>query len=96
MTVYEEYAILDAQIKALTVQKEALREVITEEVLKLGEPYKDPSLGSFSVTQTKTWTYPEWCIAAKDKLDADIEQTKKTGEATYVEKPRLTFTAVKL
>jgi hypothetical protein len=96
MTVYEEYAILDAQIKALTVQKEALREVITEEVIKNGEPYKDPSLGSFSVTQTKVWTYPDWCSEAKDKLDSEIEKTKTTGEATYVEKPRLTFTAVKL
>jgi hypothetical protein len=96
MTVYEEYAILDAQIKVLTTQKEALRELITEAVIENGKPVVDPSLGKFSVTQTKVWTFPEWCAVAKDKLEADIDKTKTTGEATYVEKPRLTFTAVKL
>lgn len=94
--IYEEYASIDAQIKALESKKAQLRPHIIEMMIEKGEKKVETEVGSFSRSTTKTWTYPETITDLADKLKAAKAKAESTGEATYEEAPRLTFTPVKL
>ena len=94
--IYEEYASIDAQIKALEAKKDQLRPHIIEMMIEKGEKKIETEVGSFSMSSTKTWTYPEEVAILKDQAKAAEARAQSTGEATYEEKPRLTFTPVKL
>ena len=96
MPSFEEYAILDSQIKMLTVQKEALREKMILEMIDSGEQKVETVWGSFSVNQLKTWTYPEYIKQMNEDWKAAKAKAESTGEATYEEKPSLRFTEVKI
>lgn len=94
--MYEEYALLDAQIKQLTAKKEAMREQMIQEMLERGEDKVKTAVGTFSVSQLKTWTYPEAVLKIGEDFKTAKAKAESTGEATYVEKPSLKFTETKI
>lgn len=96
MTHYEEYAIIEAQIKELENKKDSLRGLILKEMVESGEEAVDTAVGKFSVTRLKKWTYPESVTSLKDKYDAEKARAESTGEATYTESESLRFTKIKL
>lgn len=95
-TPYEEYAIIDSQIKELESKKEQLRGVILTEMVSKGEEMVETAIGKFSVTRLKKWTYPEKVLELGEKFKAEKAKAESTGEATYEESESLRFTGVKL
>lgn len=93
---HEEYAVIDAKIRALTAQKDELRIRILEDMIENKEKAIDTSVGRFSVTKLKTWTY----TSKVEKLEEDYKALKateqSTGDATFEEKESLRFTQFKL
>ena len=93
---HEEYAVIDAKIRALTAQKDSLRVRILEDMIENKEKAIDTSVGRFSVTKLKTWTY----TTKVEKLEEDYKALKateqSTGDATFEEKESLRFTQFKL
>ncbi len=95
-TYYDEYAILDAQIKEMENKKDELRGLILRDMVEAGEEAIETAVGKFSVTKLKTWTYPENVISLGDKFKAAKAKAESTGDATYIEKESLRFTQIKL
>ncbi len=104
---YERYAILEAQINVLKNNQDELKASIIEDMVTRGEKNADTAVGKFTVAQLKTWTYSEGFkekeVELKDEigeLNEEIKALKAKEEedkiATYVEKPSLRFTSVKL
>ena len=96
MNTYEEYAILDAQIKALEVKKESMRVEILKDMVDKGEDKIETPVGSFSVARLKKWIYPEFIAVMSDEFKAAKAKTESTGEATYTEVESLKFNSIKL
>lgn len=96
MNLYEEYAVLDAQIKMLTDQKDGLRVDILNEMIEKGEEKTDTSVGKFTIAKLKTWTYPEKVLAIGEKFKAEKARAESTGDATYTESESLRFTKLAL
>lgn len=95
-TILESYALLDAQIKALTIEKEEMRDRIILEMKEAGEDKVDSSIGKFSIAKLKTWTYPEKIVQMGENFKAAKAKAESTGDATYEEKESLRFVANKL
>ncbi len=95
-TYYDEYAILDAQIKDLENKKDELRGLILRDMVDAGEEAIETAVGKFSVTRRKTWTYTEKVTELTDKLKATKAKEESTGDATYTEEESLRFTHIKL
>jgi len=91
--IYEEYAILDSQIKALTVQKDELKIKILEEQEEKTMP---TTFGNFTITQLKTWTYTSKVAELEEEFKAQKASEQSTGDATFEEKPSLRFVQNKL
>lgn len=96
MSLYDDYAVLNAQIKELENKKDELRGLILQVMIESGEEAVETAVGKFSVTRLKTWTYPEKVIEIGEKFNAAKEKAKSTGEATFVEEESLRFTQIKL
>lgn len=96
MPYFDQYAVLDAQIKELENKKEELRGLILKEMVDNGEEAVETSVGKFTVARLKTWTYPDKVIELGDKFKAAKAKAESTGDATYVEKESLRFTQIKL
>ena len=96
MNLYEDYAVIDAQMKVLEGKKDELRVLILKDMVDNKQEAIETSVGKFSVTKLKTWTYPDEVIAIGDKFKAEKAKAESTGDATYVEKESLRFTQIKL
>ena len=96
MNTYEQYAILDAKIKALTNEKDEIKAKIIEEMVEKGEEKVATAVGSFTISKLKTWTYTDKVAELEEAYKAQKATEEETGDATYVEKPSLRFTQVKL
>ncbi len=96
MNNFEHYAQLTAQITALTEQRDALKEVITAEVLASGQKTLATPLGKFSLRSVNTWEYPEYVNEAKETYDEIKAKSVEVGDATCTESTSLSFTPVKL
>lgn len=96
MKYYDEYAVLDSQIKALSAQKDELRDAILKDMVESGEESIDTAVGKFTVTKLKTWTYPEKIVEVGEQFKTLKAKAESTGDATYVEKESLRFTQIKL
>ncbi len=96
MNTYEKYAIIDAKIKELTAEKDGLRVEILQEMIDKGETKVSTTIGSFTVTPLKKWTYPENVMKIGEDFKAAKALAESTEEATYVEEPSLRFTQIKL
>ena len=96
MNNYEEYAVLDAKIRALTAQKDELKVQIIEDMAKRDEDKAETAVGSFTIARLKTWTYTKKVAELEEAYKARKAQEESTGDATFVEKPSLRFTGLKL
>lgn len=94
--MYEEYAILDAQIKALETKKEAMRVDILKAMVEAGKDKEETPVGNFTVSRLKKWTYPEEITVLSEELKSAKAKAESTGEATYTETESLKFTSIKL
>jgi len=94
--MYEQYALLDAQIKSLVAQKDELKVEILKDMIERGVDSEKHMLGKFTKTMLKTWTYPERITNMADMLKAEKAKAESTREATYVESESLRFTGVTL
>ena len=94
--MFEKYALLDAQIKALTEEKDKLKEDIIRDMQLKNVDKMKHSMGSFTITHRKSWTYPAHLVEEEDRIKAEKAKAQDTGEATYTESESLTFTAAKL
>jgi len=96
MNIYEECGILDAKIKALQDQKDALRVKILEDMVSSGQSKVVTTVGTFSVAKLKTWTYPDYVTEMNENYKAAKAKAESTGDATYVESESLKFNPIKL
>ena len=94
--MYEEYAVLDAQIKQLTAQKDALKVQIVEELAGGEEQTVEIAVGKFTIAKLKTWTYTPRVTELEEEFKAQKATEQSTGDATFEEKPSLRYTQVKL
>ena len=94
--LYEEYALIDAKIKALTNKKDEMKIQILEDMVESGEEKVSTSVGSFAIAKLKTWTYTDKVTEAEEEFKALKAEEESTGDATFVEKPSLRFTQIKL
>jgi len=105
--IYEEYAHIDAQIAALSAQKEQLRPQIIEMMMEQGVKKVETAVGKFSLSPKKSWTYPDHVtaleVATKEEVATLNERVKEarakaesTLEATFEESESLRFTSAKL
>ena len=76
---YEEYAVLDAQIRQLTHQKEVLRDQILSGLEEQKLDKVETSVGKFTVTTLKTWTYTEKVTEMNEDLKRTIEKHLQDG-----------------
>lgn len=96
MNTFEEYGIVYAQIEALKVKGEELKAKIVQEMVERGDKKVEKSVGSFTISHRKTWTYSpkvkelEECV----KTQKAIEESSEI--ATYVENPSLLFKGIKI
>lgn len=60
------------------------------------EEKKTTSVGGFTISKLKTWTYTDKVSKLEEDFKAQKATEESTGEATYVEKPSLRFTQIKL
>lgn len=93
---YTKYAVLDAQIKVLTSQKDELKAEIIEDMAEKGEDNASTSTGKFKVVPLKTWTYTKKVYELEEEYKAQKAHEESTGDATFVEKSSLRFTPIKL
>jgi hypothetical protein len=96
MSHYEEYAIIEAQIKELENKKDSLRGLILKDMVESGEESVDTAVGKFTVTRLKKWTYTEKVEKLSEDLKAQKAREESTGDATYTESESLRFTKIKL
>lgn len=92
---YEEYAILDAKIKTLTDQRDAIRMEILENLVAQDLQSLNTAVGKFTISKLKSWTYTPAVEEKNEELKALKASEESTGEATYEEKPSLRFIQVK-
>lgn len=57
--IYEEYALLDAQIRVLENKKDELRTHILQDMINNGVAKKPTPLGNFTVAKLKRYEYPD-------------------------------------
>ena len=93
--IYEEYAVLDAQIKLLTEQKNKLRANIVDDLVSKEVKVLDSSVGKFAITNLKTWKYTDKVSELEEEFKAQKATEQSTGDATFEEKPSLRFTQIK-
>jgi len=92
---YEQYASLDAKIKALTAEKDKIKNLIVEELYNSGMQTASTSVGKFTIYNLKTWKYTEAVEEKTEELKALKAKEESCGDATYEEKPSLRFTTIK-
>ena len=96
ISLYDEYASIEAQIKELEASKEQLRPLILQQMQNNGQEAVETATGKFSITRLKKWTYPEKVLAIGEKFKAEKAKAESTGDATFTEAESLRFTGIKL
>ncbi len=94
--LYESYAVLDSQIKALTAKKDELKEDIINDMIERNESKAETAVGSFTIAKLKTWKYTKKVAELEEEYKAQKAKEESTGEASFVEKPSLRYTQIKL
>lgn len=94
--IYAEYALLDAQEKEIKSRKETMREDIIKTMMDQNIQSQAHTLGKFTVSKIRSWTYPEKVIELSEELKAQKALAESTGEATFTEAESLRFTPIKL
>lgn len=95
-TIFEEYAVLDAQIKALEDKKSAMRSQILAGIVENGKESVETPFGKFSYIALSKWTYPQEISDLEEELKAKQVKAKNTGEATCTETDSFKFFPTKI
>lgn len=95
-SIFDEYAMIEAQIKALESQKDQLKPEIMKSMIEQGLEKVETAVGKFSMGTRKVWTYPEVVKDLEDEFKKRKALAESTGEATYEEVDQLRFTIGKL
>jgi hypothetical protein len=95
-TLYEEYALIDAQMKDLEGKKETLRVHILKMMSDKELDKVETTFGSFTIARLKRWEYPDKVLKIGEDFKAAKAKSESTGEATYTEQESLRFTQTKL
>ena len=96
MNIYDKYALLEAKLTELEVEKAELRTKILETMVKDGEERVETAMGNFKKSMLKTWTYTDKYNSLKEDCKELKAHEESTGDATFVEKPSLKYIAIKL
>lgn len=94
--MYEKYAILQARIDELEAQKGSMRVLMLKDMLDRQVTKETTLLGTFSVTTTKKWKYPESVTKLEDEFKLVKAKSQTTGEATYDELQGIKFNPIKI
>ena len=92
---YELYAVIDAEIKALTIKKDELRDQILAELVHEDVQGISTAVGRFTLSKLKSWKYTEAVEEKAEELKALKASEESRGDATFEEKPSLRFTSIK-
>lgn len=95
-TLYDQYAVINAQIASLTAEKDVLKDKILADMNAKGKLKESTGMGNFVIAKIKTWTYPARVLAIGEKFKAEKAKAESTKEATFVETDSLRFTMFKL
>jgi hypothetical protein len=95
-TLYEEYALIDAQMKDLEGKKNTLRVNILKMMSEKDEKKVETPFGSFTIAKLKSWEYPDKVLKIGEDFKAAKAKAESTGDATYTEQESLRFTQAKL
>jgi len=96
MNNYQEYAVIDSQIKQLTEKKEVLKLLILGDMYNQKLEKKDSEFGKFTIAKIKKWTYPDKVLELEEKFKTAKAKAESNGDATYEEQDSLRFTGIKL
>lgn len=96
MNNYQEYAVIDSQIKQLTEKKEVLKLLILGDMYNQKIEKKESEFGKFSIAKLKKWTYPDKVLELEEKFKTAKAKAESNGDATYEEQDSLRFTGIKL
>lgn len=94
--LYDEYALLEAEIAERELKKEQLRPLILEQMIENDKKKIETAIGVFSVSKRKKWTYPKVVLDIGEEFKAAQAKAQSTGEATFEETQLLVFTKLKL
>lgn len=94
--MYEKYALLDAQITSLEKEQDELRSQILTDMVSRGVEKEKHSIGSFTISKLKKWTYSVKFQTMSEKLKSLKAKEESMEIATYVENPSLRFTVIKI
>lgn len=94
--VFEEYAVIAAQIEALEKKKDDLRPKIIEEMASQGMKKIETSVGNFSISKRKKFTYPQRITDMEEEVKAEKALAESTGEAVFEEVDSMRFVSTKL
>lgn len=95
-SLFENYALLTEKINSLTEMRDLLKTKIINQLEDDKLEKLDTAVGKFTIAQLKTWTYSKKVTNLKEEFEAQKAHEESTGEATFVEKPSLRFTQIKL
>ena len=93
--IYEEYAVLDSKIKALSDEKDLLRVRILDNLIETETPSFETPVGKFTISNLKKWYYTEAVGEKTEELKALKAKEESTGDAQFEETPSLRFTSIK-
>lgn len=93
---YQEYAVIDSQIKDLTEKKEVLKMLIIGDMYNEGVAKKESEYGKFTIAKLKKWIYPEKVLDLEEKYKTAKAKAESNGEATYEEQDSLRFKGINL
>ena len=94
--MYEQYALLDAQIKDLTNKKNELKVEILQDMIARGVESEKNTLGKFTISLLKKWEYTDNVKELNEQYKTAKAREESTGDATYVEEESLRFTPSKI
>lgn len=94
-STFQRYALLKAQIKALTNELDELKpSIISEMETEAMDEVVLPEIGKFYFKERRTWTYPEELEAFEKQLKADKKVAQQKGTATCEISKELNFRGV--
>ena len=96
MDLYEEYALVNSNLKQNEARKEQLKEQILADLESKGLEKLDIGAGKFAIAKLKKWTYPEAVLELGEEFKAAKAKAETTGDATYTETPSLRYVETKL
>lgn len=95
-SLFAQFVTLEAEYKDLGTRRDALRQVIVEEMQKNGTDKEENTYGKFTVASKKSYTYTEAVNKKVEALKLAKYKEEKNGKATVSETHYLRFTAVEV